>query len=106
MTKYRLAWASLCLALPSLIIITTLLLTVKFSVDTPQYDFGDYLVQSIGLFLMLIFVAPVTTLASLVAGYVAYRKSGGWTRRLVVISFILNVIAVLLVVLLVNRLGS
>lgn len=102
MERTALAVGSLLLALVAPILLTIAILSIRVNVQDPQFDFQSYALQTIGLFLLLIFVAPVATILSLLMGYVAFRQSQFKARKLAIVSFVVTGIALILLIVFVN----
>lgn len=60
---------------------------------------GEDPFQSIGVFLGLMFIGPITALFSIVFAISAYRQSFQLGKRLAIIAFVINVIGIVAVVL-------
>jgi hypothetical protein len=93
-----LAAASLLTALPLPIVASILLATIRINIQEPQFDFQAYAMQTIGLFLLMIFVVPLSTIFSLVSGYVAFRQSLYSARKLAIASCIITAIGLVIVI--------
>lgn len=106
MERKKLAVGSLVTALPFPIITAIVLYTLRVNVQSPQFDFQQYAIGAIGLFLLLIFVAPLSTIFSLLSGYVAFRQSQFMARNIAIASFVVTVIGIVLLVMLVVTMQS
>lgn len=106
MERKALAITSLLTALPLPLVLSVLLLTVRIDVETPQADFQAYAYGTIGWFLLLIFVVPLTTIASGLTGYVAFVQSQFAARKLAIASFAVTAIGIVLLILFIAKLQS
>ncbi len=106
MERKALAVASFFTALPFPLLIAIVLNTIRVNIETPQFDFHQYAMNTIGLFLLLIFVAPLTTIFSLLSGYVAFRQSQFWAKKLAVLSFAVTLVGIVLLIMLVTTMQS
>tara|TARA_Y100000590_G_C15459766_1_gene915995 strand:- start:244 stop:597 length:354 start_codon:yes stop_codon:yes gene_type:complete len=99
--RKKLAVVSLLTSLPAPILLGILLASIRINVQSPEFDFQSYAFSTIGLFLLLIFVAPVATVMSLLTGYVAFMQSRQWAKKVAVVSFLCTLTAVILLIILV-----
>ncbi len=102
MERKALAVGSLLLSLIAPLLLTIAIFTLRVNVKDPQFDFQNYALNTIGLFLLLIFVAPVATILSLLMGYVAYKQSQFAARKLAIASFVVTGIALALLIVFVS----
>lgn len=87
------------------IIVGILLSNIRTDVDAAEaVGFQSYAIGSLVLFLVLIFVVPVTTIFSIITGYLAFKRSQKIGRWIAVGSGIITAIGIVLLILFVGAL--
>lgn len=98
--------AAAALGLP--IVAAILWASVRVNVHTAEAasDMTQYTISSIVLFLVLIFVVPVTTIFSLITAYLAFRRSQKIGRWVAAGSVAITLVGVVLLVLFISALQT
>ena len=79
--------------------------TIRVDVDASQAEgFGGYALGTILLFLVLIFVVPITTIFSAVTAYVSFRRSRKTGRYIAAGSGLITLVGIVLLILLIGTL--
>ena len=101
-----LALVSIATALILPILAAILWSTVKIDVSTTGDVVQSYAISAVVLFILLIFLAPLTTLFSIITGVLAYKRSRKIARYGAIVSFLISAVGVVLVMLLVQHIQN
>lgn len=88
------------------IVVILLLLATQTPAEPDTASFAGSAIESLWLFLILIFIVPISTIFSIIAGILAYKKSPKKGRLIALASGLVTLIGVVLLFVFINALAN